>query len=1415
MTPAQKINIIVDSLKKNSERLDLKNWVIQSIEEDENFDRSETEAVTKLLNKMEGKFKVSNWKKAGDIWKELLNFKKEEGDTPKKYLEKFNLLETKIRNARCKVSNILLAQHFLQRANLNAITVQNILSKVDTEDDEKVLKQTKESFDILVNSHDGSVNTTFYGDRFRSGSKKPFEKNRRDRSQSESRRGNQRDGRDGNRGRTRSRSIGFRERGRSRSRSKGREFFKQNQNRRSGNEDFRAHTAYKCEKFDLPDCDFSKNPEELNIFRSETENKAIVDSGCPKTVAGKLWFSVYRDSLKEMKGTENLKYNDEKHFFKFGPSSVYEAKQSVELPIKIGNQETCIRVSLVNANVPFLLGKDYLKKWRCKQDYAENTMTFGITGETVKLKETPVGGHYYFELIEEQEVINKEINEAFFTQSDDEKYKKLKKIHRITAHKLEEPMCRFIQHAGMLDKETKEFISDIIKKCKVCRMFSKTKDTPKVGMPKAQDTNEVVALDLKELRNDKVLSDKNPSTVLRALEDSWVHRGPGWPGKGFFSDRGGEFDNKEMRDYARKLGISLRITPSYSPWANGSNKRNHYTVDRAVSKVRTDDPTIALGEAVHKACFWKNADINKKGFSSQQLMFGRGAIIPGISDGSVATDEPAVGSKSVHQIFARHMNARDAAREADNSNRIKLMLKSRIPDYVDRFYKRGDRVFVKDRNSDIWLGPYTVQYHENKNVVVKRDNYEVSFPTNRVIPEYDEKNELERDPVVSDSEETVDENDKMEVQEASEKEVESEVEKEIDDNFKPSEARPKKGKNIKYKLNLEDDWKEGKVVDIGKASGKDKNRCWILDEDKITKHYDFLTEVETWKYKNILFAEEARSNEREDANEMRGKEAEMEAKGVSHMFYTNRFGFDDEDLSEDDFLKNVERVVTVLATEVKKSEHNSPEVIDAKNRELENYVKFDAFEEVEDEGQTRITTRWVVTRKEDHDGMKVKTKARLCMRGFQEEVNPQSDSPTIAKESLKVMLAVSANEDFSTVNLDATNAFLQGKEITREVFAEPPKEMKRPGILWKLKKSCYGLYDGSRNWFLAVKKELEKLGCKQVTGEEALFSKHNDEGLEGLVCLHVDDFICSGKEKFHSEVTEKIQGKFTFGKKEEGSFRFTGLDLKEKEEEIVMNQNHYCESIDEIEIEDKTNTDRELTREEYKAFRGITGKLSWLQEQTRPDLSFDSLLMSMKNKHATVADINKINKIVRKAKKEECAVKFSKIDDFKNLKIIGFGDASYKTTDEKTRSVEGRVIFLSNGKKASPLLWKSRKIVQVCESTKTAETRAADKLTDDSIYLARMVQEIYTGNKSLKQLPVLLYTDSEPLVESIYSTKAVERKTIRHVVQSMKDSLSRGEVMEYRWIDTKKMLADILTKESVKSDELVHVLRTGHLPREY
>ena len=86
---------------------------------------------------------------------------------------------------------------------------------------------------------------------------------------------------------------------------------------------------------------------------------------------------------------------------------------------------------------------------------------------------------------------------------------------------------------------------------------------------------------------------------------------------------------------------------------------------------------------------------------------------------------------------------------------------------------------------------------------------------------------------------------------------------------------------------------------------------------------------------------------------------------------------------------------------------------------------------MENVGQEYIGSRWVVTRKEEPDGQKMHIKARLVLRGFQEVVKPQSDSPTVAKESLKVLIALAVNEDFLLALMDIRAAFLQVKILDR------------------------------------------------------------------------------------------------------------------------------------------------------------------------------------------------------------------------------------------------------------------------------------------------------------------------------------------------------------------------------------------------
>ena len=91
-----------------------------------------------------------------------------------------------------------------------------------------------------------------------------------------------------------------------------------------------------------------------------------------------------------------------------------------------------------------------------------------------------------------------------------------------------------------------------------------------------------------------------------------------------------------------------------------------------------------------------------------------------------------------------------------------------------------------------------------------------------------------------------------------------------------------------------------------------------------------------------------------------------------------------------------------------------------------------------------------------------------------------------AKESFKLLLALAANFHFKVASVDIFAAFLQSIVLDREVYVEPPSDIKKQGIVWKLNKPLYGLDDASRKFWLRVRDVfLNKLNLKTVEGDEA------------------------------------------------------------------------------------------------------------------------------------------------------------------------------------------------------------------------------------------------------------------------------------------------------------------------------------------
>ena len=66
-----------------------------------------------------------------------------------------------------------------------------------------------------------------------------------------------------------------------------------------------------------------------------------------------------------------------------------------------------------------------------------------------------------------------------------------------------------------------------------------------------------------------------------------------------------------------------------------------------------------------------------------------------------------------------------------------------------------------------------------------------------------------------------------------------------------------------------------------------------------------------------------------------------------------------------------------------------------------------------------------------------------------------------------------------------------------------------------------------------------------------------------------------------------------------------------------------------------------------------------------------------------------------------------------------------------------------------------------------------------------MITEIYTGETRQTSIPIIINEDSKGLVESIYSTKKVKKKTMRVVISSIQQYLKKGIITEVNHVQSK------------------------------
>ena len=110
---------------------------------------------------------------------------------------------------------------------------------------------------------------------------------------------------------------------------------------------------------------------------------------------------------------------------------------------------------------------------------------------------------------------------------------------------------------------------------------------------------------------------------------------------------------------------------------------------------------------------------------------------------------------------------------------------------------------------------------------------------------------------------------------------------------------------------------------------------------------------------------------------------------------------------------------------------------------------------------------------------------------------------------------------------------------------------------------------------------------------------------------------------------------------------------------IKINQSSHIESIKPIYLSKERSAQRTetITDEEKSFYRGAIGQLNWVAGTSRPDISFAVCEANTKVNSATVADLLRINKTIKKLKSTPSYIKFPRLDlRSLNIKVSSFNN---------------------------------------------------------------------------------------------------------------------------------------------------------------
>jgi hypothetical protein len=361
-------------------------------------------------------------------------------------------------------------------------------------------------------------------------------------------------------------------------------------------------------------------------------------------------------------------------------------------------------------------------------------------------------------------------------------------------------------------------------------------------------------------------------------------------------------------------------------------------------------------------------------------------------------------------------------------------------------------------------------------------------------------------------------------------------------------------------------------------------------------------------------------------------------------------------------------------------------------------------------GHKTIGVKWVFKTKLNKNGEVDKYKARLVAKGYKQQCGvdyTEVFSPVARHDSIRLVIALAAQNSWPIFQLDVKSAFLHGY-LEEQVFIDQPPGYVKFGNehkVYRLKKALYGLKQAPRAWYNRIETYFLKVGFVKCPYEHTMFVKIGDKGKVLIVCLYVDDLIFTGDcAAMFSEFKKSMMNEFEMT--DLGLMHyFLGIEVMQLDAGIFISQRKYVgEILSRFQMKDcnpvstpaecgtKLHKDLDGQKVDSTLYKQIVGSLMYLTT-TRPDIMYSVSLISRYMENPTELHLLAAKRILRYLQgTRNLGIYYTKGE---KSDLIGFTDSDYAGDQDDRKSTSGYVFMLGNG----AVSWSSKKQPIVTLST--------------------------------------------------------------------------------------------------------------------